>query len=314
MKMNQFLTNLFKHNNYDIQLSQKPETTYQSFRDYIEQENITVYIEDKDLSPLRTIGRRIETHVDAYGVDVYIQPPFDADVQPMMDEYKAKHHVQFDGVDLCLLKTPLPKEEDYVPLDIVVHLNQFVTDNMWVKIPIAYGVDAVEYHIPCQKLAKQAVQKFISTQKVLEEPNSLLLSRWVYDNGELHVYTTLQPTIVSKMHFRDATIDIRYTPYPAFVKRDDHMELTLSMHPDECEEIAEQFAPGHLYERQYYTANIDGIDELWIDKQIKPELFPEDYEVVRPFAEYLNSLGFNIDEELIYEYFAENQMVGAKNG
>lgn len=314
MQLNQFLTNLFKHNDFDIQLSQKPETNYKSFRDYIEQDEITVYLEGRELSPIRQVGRRVETHIDAHGVDVYIQPTFDIDVQTLIDDYREKHYVQFDGADLCLLTTKLPQEEEYIPLDIVVHLNQFVTDNMWVKIPIAYGIDAVSYHIPCQKLAKQAVQKFIGTQKVLGEPDSLLLSRWVYDNGELHVYTTLQPTIISKLHFGDSHVDIRYTPYPAFIKRDDHMELTLSMHPDECEEIAEQFAPSHLYERQYFTTNINGVDEMWMDKQIKPELFPEDYEVIRPFAEYLSHLGFNVDEDLVYQYFVENQMVGVKNG
>ena len=52
------------------------------------------------------------------------------------------------------------------------------------------------------------------------------------------------------------------------------------------------------------ATSVNGVDELTVNRTIKTDTFPESYGYIKPFVDYLNHLGYTIDDDILYNYFA----------
>jgi len=87
------------------------------------------------------------------------------------------------------------------------------------------------------------------------------------------------------------------------------MDLSLTITDDECRELVDRMIPETKYHRTITTTSQNRIDEIHVVSEIRTEDFPDEYVTIKPFVEYLDALGFYIDDELMYDYFQSKNMM-----
>lgn len=287
---------------------------YPTLAEYLKSDTLPIYRED-DSTPIKVgnVPRIITTTEDANNIYIELKYP----IIPLISNYQKDHFVQFNGTDIYLTDKQ-PKEENlYIPMQVFVHLDDHEVEVEQYHVPTQYGVTHVLHTIPCQEVAEKATKELMKQHKVLvdsEGNERLKLANWVFRDGELHVFTTLVPTIVSKLLVNGFAHNIRYQPTPVFYENEEgDVELSLLITDDECQEIVDRMVPETKYHRVVNTTSLNGIDEIYVVSEIRTEDFPDEYTIIKPFAEYLEALGFYIDDELMYDYFQSKNMTEVAN-
>lgn len=304
---------MFKFKN-PLNPPQKVEA-YDSFSDYLKSDTLPIYQEVDAGQPLIHIGnvpRIIEQLDDADDTIITIKYPF----IPLIREYKNDHNIQFNGTDLYLSQTKATEENLYIPLTVITHFADLtVTSRTMYRVMVEYGETVIQHKIPCQKIAEQAVNHQLQRHPVLKDEHDksrLHVSRWEFTDGELHVYATLVPTILSKLEMGVQKLNIRYTPQPTWIMEDSDQLLHLTISEDEIQYIIAQTVSLDKYDVNYKIINENGIDSIILEKKVKVEYFPEEYKAIKPFVEYLNDLGYYIDDEILYDYFEQVKFLGGE--
>lgn len=291
---------------------QKVET-YDVFSDYLKSDTLPIYQEtEAGLQPLHigNVPRIIEQSEDANNVTITIKYPF----IPLIREYKKDHQIQFNGTDIYLSKHKATEENLYIPLTVIIHFaGQSITSYTTHRVLVEYGETQIQHIIPCQEISERVASHQIKKHPVLKDEHNyarLKVSHWRFMDGELHIYTTLVSSIMSKLKNGVQELNIRYTPKPVFITEDGNKKLQLHIDRQEAEQIISQMVQLDKYKVDYRIINENGLDTILITKEVKPECFPDEYEIIKPFAEYLNDLGYFVDDELLYDYFEQAKYLG----
>ena len=283
---------------------------YAPLTDYLRSDTLPIYREDDKL-PIKVgnVPRIITTTEDANNIYIEIKYP----IIPLISNYQKNHYVQFNGTDIYLTNNPSKEENLYVPMKVYVHLTDQKVEVEPYHVSTQYGITQILHTVPCQEIAESATKTLMQQYKVLvdgENKERLKLANWRFKDGELHVFTTLVPTIVSKLHINGFPNNIRYQPTPVFYENENgEMDLSLTITDDECRELVDRMIPETKYHRTITTTSQNRIDEIHVVSEIRTEYFPDEYVTIKPFVEYLDALGFYIDDELMYDYFQSKNMM-----
>lgn len=284
---------------------------YPTFKDYLEATQLPIYMDSMDNQPPALLGyvpRISEIWSDSDMTMIRLTYPMGS----IVGGYKKDSFVQFNGTDVCVAKREPKQETLYIPMTVYTHLGDQVIDTSTYDVPVLYGLTHIVHTIPSREISLTSIENAENKYKIECEKFSLTLKDWSFVGGELHVYTKLPDEIQSWIHISTEGIPdddhlyiLRYTPQPNFVTDElGKLHIQLRIDDDDARNIVEKLLPPQKYNYEMTATSVNGVDELTVNRTIKTDTFPESYGYIKPFVDYLNHLGYTIDDDILYNYFA----------
>ena len=284
---------------------------YPTFQDYLGVTQLPIYMDGLDNQPPALLGyvpRISEVWSDSDMTMVRLTYPMGS----VVGGYKKDLFVQFNGTDVCIAKREPKQELLCIPMTVYTHLDDQIIDTSTYDVPILYGVTHIVHIIPSRDIALSAVENAEKKYHGDCSKLSLTLKHWEFIDGELHVYAKLPDEIQSWIRISTTGIPdddhlhiLRYTPQPVFLTDAiGCMYINLRIDDDDARDIVEKLLPPQKYRYEMEAVSVDGIDELNVTRTIRTDQFPESYGYIKPFADYLNHLGYCVDDDILYDYFA----------
>ena len=284
---------------------------YPTFKDYLEATQLPIYMDGMDNQPPSLLGyipRISEIWSDSDMTMVRLTYPMGS----VVGGYKKDSFVQFNGTDVCIAKREPKQEALYLPMTVYTHLDDQVINTSTYDIPVLYGATHIVHTIPSREIALTSVTNAESIYRVECPKFSLSLKDWSFVDGELHVYTKLPDEVQSWIHISTTDIPdddhvhiLRYKPHPEFVADElCGLRIKLCIDGNDARDIINKLLPPQKYQYEMTTISIEGIDELNVNRTIRTDKFPESYRYIKPFVDYLNHLGYSIDDDILYNYFS----------
>lgn len=281
---------------------------YETLADYLRDTELPIYYLDPKSETTTLVGTVPRMKVitdDTQNVLIDLSYP----MIPLISEYKQDSMIQFNGTDIVISPKGMTQEHLYVPVEVFVHIgNEIVTEKSY-KMPIEYGQTKVHHTIPCEQIAQKAVTSVCGRFEafMVKEQPTLLLDTWQFVDGALHVYTKVVDVVVTKTYINGVPQEVQMTPTLATADINGLSCFALKMGYEQAEDLTELLAPSHKYNTEIAIDNEDGIDTLHISKSVNTDNFPDEYDVVKPFIDYLSGYGYYIDDEMVYDYYEQQK-------
>lgn len=281
---------------------------YETLTDYLRDAELPIYYLDPKSETTTLVGTvpRIKAVADdTQNILIDLSYP----MIPLISAYKSDNIIQFNGTDIVISPKEMTQEHLYVPVQVFVHIGDETVTETSYKMPIEYGQTKVHHTIPCEQIAQKAVAsicKRFEAFTVKEQP-TLFVDTWQFVDGALHVYTKVAETVVTKAYINGVPQELQMTPTLATADINGLLCFALKMGYEQAEELTELLAPSHKYNTEIAIDNEDGIDTLHINKSVNTDNFPDEYDVVKPFIDYLSGYGYYIDDEMVYDYYEQQK-------
>lgn len=290
---------------------------YPTFKDYLKATQLPIYMDGMDDQAPALLGyvpRISEIWSDSDATMIRLTYPMGS----VIGGYKKDSFIQFNGTDVCVAKREPKQETLYIPMTIYTHLGDQIINTSTYDVPVLYGLTHIVHTIPSREIALTSIENAENKYKLECEKFSLNLKNWSFVDGELHVYAKLPDEILSWIHVStegipddDQIYALRYTPQPHFSTDElGNLHIQLQIDDDDARDIVEKLLPPQKYRYEMTAASVNGVDELTVNRTIRTDTFPESYGYIKPFVDYLNHLGYEIDDDILYNYFTTQKGEG----
>lgn len=276
------------------------QAPYENFQEYLQEDTLQVFKEDKQQEEPILIGEvpKIKRLVsDANSVKINITYP----MTPLLHQIQQDYAIQLNGSDLYLTKKQAPTEDLYIPLNVYVYIDNEMVAMEQEKIPVAYGKTEVNYYLPCQRYAMRAVKTICAKHKEFihhNGTNRLQLQDWQFQDGHLHVFTTLVPTLLGTLYMNGQKHSIRYVPQ--YTKVND--EIYLSISEEQLAYFVEMYAPKSKYISEVNVTYLNGVANIHIQATVNFEPYRHLTQPIDTFLAFLHAQNIEISDDVLYEY------------
>ena len=203
-------------------------------------------------------------------------------------------------------------ERLYVPMDVIVHVGAETIETTPHKVFVEYGQTKIQYVIPCAQLAQTAIVEAAKMYDAFMSKGkpTIHLSNWSFDFGELHVYAEVNDAIETTAYVNGTATPVSVQ---MFLSEGDRTTYKLTMPEELADALCERLAPSEKYHATSEVKTENGIDTLHITRTIATENFPESYNELKPFIDYLSGFGYYVDDEMVYDYYEQQKQLKKGN-
>ena len=281
---------------------------YDTLVDYLRDAELPIYYLDPKSETTTLVGTvpRIKAVADdTQNILIDLSYP----MIPLISAYKSDNIIQFNGTDIVISPKEMTQEQLYVPVQVFVHIGDETLEEASYRMSIEYGQTKVHHTIPCEQIAQKTVSSICKRFQAFtaNEQPTLFVDTWQFVDGALHVYTKVAETVVTKAYINGVPQELQMTPTLATADINGLLCFALKMGYEQAEELTELLAPSHKYNTEIAINDEDGIDTLHITKSVNTDNFPDEYDVVKPFIDYLSGYGYYIDDEMVYDYYEQQK-------
>ena len=279
---------------------------YSTFGTYLDVSELQVYRlenEGEQMSTITAVPKITDCYSDTTNVIIEMSYPMVSSIS----EYRQDgENIQFNGTDIVISPQPLNMERLYVPMDIIVHVGAETIETTPHKIFVEYGQTKIQYIIPCAQLAQVAIVEAAKMYDAFMSKGkpTIHLSNWSFDFGELHVYAEVNDAIETTAYVNGTATPVSVQ---MFLSEGDRTTYKLTMPEELADALCERLAPSEKYNASSEIKTENGIDTLHITRTIATENFPESYNELKPFIDYLSGFGYYVDDEMVYDYYEQQK-------
>lgn len=292
--------------------SAKQADGYPTLSAYLDVDELQVYHlenEGDEMSTITMVPKMTTCYSDTTNVIIEMSYPM---VSSISDYRQSGENIQFNGTDIVISPQQLNMERLYVPMDIIVHINGEVIETTPHKVFVEYGQTKIQYVIPCAQLAQTAIVEAAEMYDAFMSKGkpTIHLSNWSFDFGELHVYAEVNDAIETTAYVNGTATPVSVQ---MFLSEGDRTTYKLTMPEELADELRERLAPSEKYHATSEVKTENGIDTLHITRTIATENFPENYNELKPFIDYLSGFGYYVDDEMVYDYYEQQKKLKKGN-
>lgn len=279
---------------------------YPTLSAYLDVDELQVYHlenEGDKMLTITTVPKITDCYSDTKNVIIEMSYPM---VSSISEHRQRGENIQFNGTDIVISPQQLNMERLYVPMDIIVHINGEVIETTPHKVFVEYGQTKIQYVIPCAQLAQTAIVEAAKMYDAFMSQGkpTIHLSNWSFDFGELHVYAEVNDAIETTAYINGTATPVSVQ---MFLSEGDRTTYKLTMPEELADVLCERLAPLEKYHATSEIRTENGIDILHITRTIATENFPENYNELKPFIDYLSGFGYYVDDEMVYDYYEQQK-------